>query len=562
MQIWPVKILFVRSFFICKGVNKMITVSKLSLIFSDKKLFEDVNLKFLPGNCYGLIGANGAGKSTFLKVLSGEKEASSGDVIIEKNKRLAVLNQNQNAFDSYTAIETVIMGYKELFEIMQEKEIFYAKEHMTDKEGFELAHLEAAFAELNGWDAESDAEKLLNGLNVPMDDFQKKMSDILPKNKVKILLVQALFGNPDILLLDEPTNHLDFEAIAWLENFLINYDNTVITVSHDRHFLNNVCTHMVDIDYYQAKMYSGNYDFWMESSQLVQRLMADKNKKKEERIQELKNFVARFSANLSKSAQATSRKKSLEKIQLDEIIPSTRKYPFIGFEIEKSLGKDVLEAENLSVSLDGKKLFENVSFIFNRGDKIALLGKNDLAKTALLKILAGELKPDTGTLKWGQTVSKAYFPSDNESYFEGNEQNLIDWLRQYSKDPAESYLRGFLGRMLFSGDQPLKQVKFLSGGEKMRCMYSKLMLSQANTLIIDSPTTHLDLEAIQSVNKGLEDYKGAIIVASHDHNLLQSVCNKIVEIGDLGAYTYEGTFDEFIDNIDIKIKTNSLYKGN
>jgi len=546
-------------FFICKGVNIMITVSSLSLIFSDKKLFEDVNLKFLPGNCYGIIGANGAGKSTFLKVLSGEKDPTSGEVIIEKNKRLAVLSQNQNAFDSYTALETVIMGYKELFDIMQKKEVFYNKEHLTDAEGYELAHLEGEFAELNGWDAESDAEKLLNGLNVPMSDFYSKMSDILPKNKVKILLAQALFGNPDILLLDEPTNHLDFEAIAWLETFLVNYDNTVITVSHDRHFLNNVCTHMVDIDYFQAKMYAGNYDFWMESSQLVQRLMADKNKKKEERIQELKNFVARFSANLSKSAQATSRKKSLEKIQLDEIVPSTRKYPFIGFEIEKQLGKDVLEVENLSGSLEGKKLFDDVSFTISRGDKIALLGKNDLAKTTLLKILAGEMKPDSGTIKWGQTVVKAYFPSDNESYFAGNELNLIEWLRQYSKDPVESYIRGFLGRMLFSGDQPLKQVKYLSGGEKMRCMYSKLMLSQANTLIIDSPTTHLDLEAIQSVNKGFEDYKGSIIVASHDHKLLQSVCNKIVEIGELGSYSYEGTLDEFIENSDIKLKLSSLY---
>jgi len=548
-------------FFICYGGYIVITVSSLSLIFPDKKIFEDVNLKFLPGNCYGVIGANGAGKSTFLKLLSGEKESSSGDVIIEKNKRLAFLTQNQNAFDAYTALETVIMGHKELFKIMQAKEVLYQKEHMTEAEGYEIATLEGRFAELDGWDAESDAEKLLNGLNVPESDFQKMMSDILPKNKVKILLAQALFGNPDILLLDEPTNHLDFEAIAWLENFLINYDNTVITVSHDRHFLNNVCTHMVDIDYFQAKMYTGNYDFWMESSQLVQKLMADKNKKKEERVQELKNFIARFSANLSKSSQATSRKKSLEKIQLDEIVPSTRKYPFIGFEIEKQLGKDVLEVENLSASLDGKKLFENVSFTVNRGDKVALLGNNDLAKTALLKILAGELKPDTGTMKWGQTVSKAYFPNDNESYFEGNDSNLIDWLRQYSKDPNESYIRGFLGRMLFSGDQPLKQVKFLSGGEKMRCMYSKLMLAQANTLLIDSPTTHLDLESIQSVNKGLEDYKGAVIVASHDHRLLETVCNKIVEIGDLGAFTYEDTLDEYIGNAEIKAKTSRLYRS-
>lgn len=539
----------------------MITVSNLSLIFSDKKIFEDVNLKFLLGNCYGVIGANGAGKSTFLKLLSGEKESSSGDIIIEQNKRLAVLSQNQNAFDHLTALEAVFIGHKELFEIMQAKEVLYEKETITDQEGYELSHLEARFIELDGWDAETDAEKLLNGLNVPQSEFNKKMKDILPKLKVKILLAQALFGNPDILLLDEPTNNLDFDAIKWLENFLINYDNTVITVSHDRHFLNNVCTHMVDIDYFQAKLYAGNYDFWMESSQLVQKLMADKNKKKEERIQELKAFIARFSANLSKSSQATSRKKSLEKIELDEIIPSSRKYPFIGFEIDKQLGKDVLEVKDLSISLAGKKLFSNVSFVINRGEKVALLGDNDLAKTALLKILAGELKPETGSIKWGQTVTKSYLPSDNDSYFIDKSINLIEWLRQYSKEPAESYIRGFLGRMLFSGDQPLKEVKFLSGGEKMRCMYSKLMLAQANTLLIDSPTIHLDLEAIQAVNKGLEDFKGSLIVSSHDHNLLQSVCNKVVEIGDLGSYSYEGTFDEYIENKDIKERVKLLYKN-
>lgn len=539
----------------------MITVSNLSLIFSDKKIFEDVNLKFLPGNCYGVIGANGAGKSTFLKLLSGEKESSSGDIIIEQNKRLAVLSQNQNAFDHLTALEAVFIGHKELFEIMQAKEVLYEKETITDQEGYELSHLEARFIELDGWDAETDAEKLLNGLNVPQSEFNKKMKDILPKLKVKILLAQALFGNPDILLLDEPTNNLDFDAIKWMENFLINYDNTVITVSHDRHFLNNVCTHMVDIDYFQAKLYAGNYDFWMESSQLVQKLMADKNKKKEERIQELKTFIARFSANLSKSSQATSRKKSLEKIELDEIIPSSRKYPFIGFEIDKQLGKDVLEVKDLSISLAGKKLFSNVSFVINRGEKVALLGDNDLAKTALLKILAGELKPETGSIKWGQTVTKSYLPSDNDSYFIDKSINLIEWLRQYSKEPAESYIRGFLGRMLFSGDQPLKEVKFLSGGEKMRCMYSKLMLAQANTLLIDSPTIHLDLEAIQAVNKGLEDFKGSLIVSSHDHNLLQSVCNKVVEIGDLGSYSYEGTLDEYIENKDIKERVKLLYKN-
>ncbi len=537
----------------------MITVANLSLIFSDKKLFENINLKFTPGNCYGVIGANGAGKSTFLKLLSGDRESSSGEVIIEKNKRLAVLNQNQHAFDQYTAIQTVIMGYKDLYQIMEEKEILYSKAEITEEEGLKLAHLEVEFAEMDGWDAEYAAEKLLNGLNVPEADFNKQMKNILPKNKVKILLAQALFGNPDILLLDEPTNHLDFEAINWLENFLINYENTVITVSHDRHFLNNVCTHIVDIDYFQAKMYPGNYDFWMESSALIQKLMADKNKKKEERIQELKNFIARFSANASKSSQATSRKKSLDKIELDQIIPSTRRYPFIGFDIEKPLGKDVLEVSNLKASINGKTLFENVSFVMNRGDKVALLGRNDLAKTALLKILAGELEADEGIIKYGQTVVKSYFPNDNEAYFKGNHLNLIEWLRQYSKDPNESYIRGFLGRMLFSGEQPLKQVKYLSGGEKMRCMYSKLMLSNANTLLIDSPTNHLDLEAIQSVNKGFEDYNGSIVLASHDHKLLQTVCNKVVEIADKGSFQYEGTLDEFLDNQDIKPRIKLLY---
>ncbi|MCD4826174.1 MAG: ATP-binding cassette domain-containing protein [Acholeplasmataceae bacterium] len=538
----------------------MIAVSNLSLIFPDKKIFTDVNLKFVPGNCYGIIGANGAGKTTFLKLLSGEKKATSGDIIIEKDKRLATLNQNQNAFDQYTVLETVIMGYKELFQIMKDKEVFYEKMDLTEAEGYQLADLEILFAELDGWNAEVDAEKLLNGLNVPMEDFNKKMSDILPKNKVKVLLAQALFGNPDILLLDEPTNHLDFEAINWLEEYLINYENTVITVSHDRHFLNNVCTHMVDIDYFQAKLYPGNYDFWLESSALVQKLMADKNKKKEERILELKNFIARFSANLSKSSQATSRKKSLEKIELDEIVPSSRKYPFIGFDIEKVLGKDVLEVNNLGLTVDGNVLFENVSFIINREDKIALVGKNDLAKTALLRVLAGELKPTTGTLKWGQTVSKSYFPGENHKYFENNDLNLVEWLRQYSKEPAETYIRGFLGRMLFSGEQALKEVKFLSGGEKMRCMFSKMMLSQANTLIIDSPTNHLDLETIQSVDNGLSNFKGAMILVSHDHRLLQSVTNKVVEIGDIGSYSYEGTFDSYLSHDQLKDQRKQIYK--
>lgn len=537
----------------------MITVSNLSLVFPDKKLFEDVNIKFTAGNCYGVIGANGAGKSTFLKVLSGEKESTKGDVIIEKNKRLATLKQNQNAYDHLTVMETVIMGHKELYDIMKQKEVLYSKTDFTEAEGFLLADLEVRFAELDGWNAEVEVEKLLNGLNVPQEDFYKNMADVLPKHKVKVLLAQALFGNPDILLLDEPTNHLDFEAIHWLEEFLINYENTVITVSHDRHFLNNVCTHMVDIDYYQAKLYPGNYDFWMESSQLIQRLMADRNKKKEERMEELKAFIARFSANLSKSRQATSRKKSLEKIQLEDIVPSLRKYPFIGFDIEKQLGKDVIQVDNISYTHDGITLFKNVSFMMTRGDKVALLGDNDLAKTAILRILAGELEPTSGNIKWGQTVQKAYFPADNEPYFKSN-MNLIEWLRQYSKEPAESYIRGFLGRMLFTGDQPLKEVKYLSGGEKMRCMFSKLMMSNANTLLIDSPTNHLDLESIEAVNNGLSNYQGAIILSSHDHRLLDTVCNKIVEIGDLGSIQYQGTLDEYISNENIKERIKTIYK--
>ncbi len=538
----------------------MITVSNLSLVFSDKKLFEDVNIKFTKGNCYGVIGANGAGKSTFLKILSGLREPSKGSVIIDKDKRLAVLSQDQNAFDDFTVIQTVMMGHKTLFEIMQQKEVLYAKETITDEEGYLLSELETTFAEMNGWEAESDAEKLLNGLRVPQSDFNKRMASVSPKNKVKILLAQALFGNPDILLLDEPTNNLDFDAINWLEKFLIDYDNTVITVSHDRHFLNNVCTHMVDIDYYQVKLFAGNYDFWLESSQLIQKLMADKNKKKEDQIAELKAFIARFSANLSKSSQATSRKKSLEKIELDEIVPSSRKYPFIGFDIEKQLGKDVLEVENLSYETNGQSLFKNVSFSMNNGDKVALIGDNDLANTALIKILAGELEPTSGTIKWGQTVRTAHLPSENNAFFDKKTDNLIEWIRPYSKEPAESYLRGFLGRMLFSGDQALKEVRHLSGGERMRCMYSKLMLSQANTLLIDQPTNHLDLESIQAVNKGFEEYKGAMLIASHDHTLLQSVCNKIVELGNQGSIMYEGKLDEYLDLEELKSKRAGLNK--
>ena len=537
----------------------MITVSNLDLIFPDKKIFEDVNLKFLPGNCYGVIGANGAGKSTFLKILSGEKESTKGNVFIEKGNRMAVLKQDHFEYDEYRVVETVIMGHKRLFEIMQLKEVLYVKEPFTDEDGLKLADLEVEFAELDGWNAEVEAEKLLHGLGVPSNLFEKKMSEVLGKDKVKILLAQALFGSPDILLLDEPTNHLDFAAIQWFENFLMDYDKTVITVSHDRHFLNKVCTHMVDIDYYKVKLYVGNYDFWRESSDLAQRLMQDSNKKKEEKIKALQAFIARFSANASKSSQATSRKKSLEKINLDEIVPSSRRYPFVGFDINRNLGKDVLYVENLSASYKGDKVFENVSFVVNRDEKVAIQGKNDLARTVLLKVLAGEMEPDEGTIKWGQTVELGSLPSDNNEFFNNNNLNLVEWLRQYSKEPAESYLRGFLGRMLFSGDQPLKKVKYLSGGEKMRCMLSRLMLSEANTLIVDQPTNHLDLEAIQSVNQGLTNYKGSLLLSSHDHSLLSSVTNKVVEIGKKGSVTFNGPFDEYLKNEAFKEKVTQIY---
>ena len=538
----------------------MITVSNLDLIFPDRKIFEGVNMKFLPGNCYGVIGANGAGKSTFLKILSGEKESTSGHVFIEKGNRMTVLKQDHFEYDDFTVLETVIMGHKRLFEIMEQKEVLYVREPFTDEDGLALADLEVEFAELDGWNSETDAEKLLNGLGVPQDLFEKKMSEVLGKDKVKVLLAQALFGNPDILLLDEPTNHLDFAAIRWFENFLLDYDKTVITVSHDRHFLNKVCTHTVDIDYAKVKLYQGNYDFWRQSSELAQRLMMDSNKKKEEKIKALQAFIARFSANASKSSQATSRKKSLEKINLDEIVPSSRKYPYIGFDIARNLGKDILTVENLSASYQGKKVFENVSFVVNRDDKIAITGKSDLARTLLLKVLAGDIEPDTGIIKWGQTVEKASLPADNNEFFNNNDLNLVEWLRQYSKEPAESYLRGFLGRMLFSGDQPLKKVKVLSGGEKMRCMFSRLMLSEANTLIVDQPTNHLDLEAIQSVNTGLKEYKGSMLLSSHDHSLLSSVSNKVIVIGELGSYTFDGEFDNYLTNEKAKIERKKLYR--
>lgn len=526
----------------------MISVSNLDLIFSDKKIFKDVNLKFTPGNCYGVIGANGAGKSTFLKILSGEKESTGGFVHIEKGNRMAVLKQDHFAYDEFTVMDTVIMGHKRLYDIMVEKDALYSKEDFTDADGMRSAELEGEFAELDGWSSESEVEILLKGLNVETKDYYSLMKDVTAEDKVRVLLAQALFGSPDILLLDEPTNHLDFQTITWLENFLLDYDKTVITVSHDRHFLNKVCTHMVDIDYFQAKMYPGNYDFWRESSELAKKLMQNTNKKKEDKIKELKAFIARFSANASKSSQATSRKKSLDKINLDEIVPSSRKYPYVGFEPLRDLGKDVLTVENLSASENGKTIFENISFSIARDDKIALLGTDDALKTTLMKVLSGDIEPDTGTIKWGQTVIKSSLPKDNNDYFNDNDVSLLKWIQEYSMDPAESYLRGFLGRMLFSGDEVYKKVKFLSGGEKMRCMLSKLMLSHANTLLLDQPTNHLDLESIQSVNVGLDRFNGSLLLTSHDHSLLSSVCNKMIIVGPKGAHVYNGDFESYLKN--------------
>ncbi len=529
----------------------MIQVQNLDLVFSDKKLFEDVNLKFTMGNCYGVIGANGAGKSTFLKVLSGEKDSTRGNVIIEKNLRLAFLKQDHFEYDEYNVLDAVIIGHARLYEVRTLKDALYMKEDFSDEDGIQAAELEMEFAELNGWNSESEAEKMLHGLGVDKAQFTKQMSEVTGKDKVKILLAQALFGSPDILLLDEPTNHLDFGAIRWLENFLLDYDKIVITVSHDRHFLNKVCTHMVDIDFGQAKLYPGNYDFWRESSLLARKLMQDSNKKKSEKIKELEAFVARFSANASKSSQATSRKKSLEKIKLDDIAPSSRKYPFIGFSVERELGKDVVTVENLSASYKGEKIFENISFVINKTDKIALLGKDDLIKTVLLRVLSGELPADSGTIKWGQTAIHAHLPVDNNEYFD-NDLNMINWLRQFSKDDSEGYLRGFLGRMLFSGDEPFKKVSVLSGGEKMRCMFSKLMMMEANTLLIDQPTNHLDLEAIQSVNEGLRAFNGPIMLTSHDHTILSSVATKVIEVGKNGSITYEGEFDKYFEDKEVK----------
>ncbi|MGG1574018.1 ABC-F family ATP-binding cassette domain-containing protein [Fictibacillus sp. NRS-1165] len=539
----------------------MITVTNVGLRYGDRKLFEDVNIKFTPGNCYGLIGANGAGKSTFLKILSGEIEPQTGDVHITPGERLAVLKQNHFEYEENEVLETVIMGHARLYQIMQEKDAIYMKPDFTDEDGIKAAELEGEFAELNGWEAESEAAILLKGLGIGEELHYKKMADLSGSEKVKVLLAQALFGKPDILLLDEPTNHLDLRAIQWLEEFLINFENTVIVVSHDRHFLNKVCTHMADLDFGKIQLYVGNYDFWYESSQLALKMAQEQNKKKEEKIKELQNFVARFSANASKSKQATSRKKLLEKISLDDIRPSTRRYPFVNFSIDREIGNDLLMVKDLSKTIDGEKVLNNVSFTMNKGDKIAFVGKDENAVTVLFKILMGEMEADSGSFKWGVTTSQAYFPKDNTSYFENNDLNLVDWLRQYSPvDQSESFLRGFLGRMLFSGEEVLKKSKVLSGGEKVRCMLSKMMLSGSNVLLLDDPTNHLDLESITALNNGLISYKGSILFTSHDHQFVQTIANRIVEITPNGLLDKQMTYDEFLENEDLQKQREKMYQ--
>ncbi|RBP96378.1 ATPase subunit of ABC transporter with duplicated ATPase domains [Cytobacillus firmus] len=539
----------------------MITVSNVGLRYGDRKLFEDVNIKFTPGNCYGLIGANGAGKSTFLKILSGEIEAQSGSVHLGPGERLAFLKQNHFEYEEVEALKVVIMGHARLYEVMQEKDAIYMKADFTDEDGMKAAELEGEFAELNGWEAESEAAILLKGLGIEEELHDKKMADLSGSEKVKVLLAQALFGKPDVLLLDEPTNHLDIKAIQWLEEFLINFENTVIVVSHDRHFLNKVCTHIADLDFGKIQIYVGNYDFWYESSQLAQRMAQDANKKKEEKIKELQSFIARFSANASKSKQATSRKKLLDKISLDDIKPSSRKYPYVGFSPDREIGNDLLRVDGISKTIDGVKVLNNVSFIMNKDDKIALVGTNELAKTTLFKILTGEMEPDEGTYKWGVTTSQSYFPKDNSEFFENSDLNLVDWLRQFSPaDDSESFLRGFLGRMLFSGEEVLKKASVLSGGEKVRCMLSKMMLSGANVLMLDEPTNHLDLESITALNNGLINFKGSLVFASHDHQFIQTIANRIIEITPAGIVDKQMTYDEYLEDSSIQKQVAEMYQ--
>ena len=539
----------------------MITVNQVSLRFGDKKLFEDVNLKFTPGHCYGVIGANGAGKSTFLKILSGEIEPQTGSISMPPDFRLAVLKQDHFAYEDVQVLEVVLMGHEKLYAIMQEKNAIYMKADFSEADGMRAAELESEFAEMNGWEAESDAAILLKGLGVAELLHDKKMAELTESEKVKVLLAQALFGNPDILLLDEPTNGLDIQAIQWLEEFLIQFENTVIVVSHDRHFLNKVCTHIADVDYGKIEVFVGNYDFWYESSQLAQKMAQEQNKKKEEKIKQLQAFIARFSANASKSRQATSRKKLLENITLDDIKPSSRRYPYIAFTPEREIGKDVLRVEGLTKTIDGRKVLDNITFTMKRDDKIAFIGPDEIAKTTLFKIITGELEPDSGTYEWGVTTSLSYFPKDHSAYFENSNLTLVEWLRQFSpEDQTETFLRGFLGRMLFSGEEALKKAHVLSGGEKVRCMLSKMMLSNANILILDEPTNHLDLESITALNEGLIKFKGAMLFTSHDHQFVETTANRLIEITPNGMIDKEMTYNEYIQDKALQQQIASMYQ--
>ena len=540
----------------------MITVSDLSLNFSGRLLYDDVNLKFTPGNCYGVIGANGAGKSTFLKLLEGKLEPTTGNISIGSNERISSLNQDHFGFEEFTVMETVIQGHKKLYQIMKEKDAIYAKPDFSEEDGIKAAELEAEFAEMDGWNAEAEASQLLQSLGIPESLHDAKMSELPESDKVKVLLAQALFGEPDILLLDEPTNGLDVHTISWLEDFLADYQNIVIVVSHDRHFLNQVCTHMCDVDYGKIKLYVGNYDFWLESSQLAAKLQANANAKKEEKIKELQEFIARFSANASKSKQATSRKKQLEKITLDDIKPSSRKYPFIKFEMERELGNDLVKVENVSHTIDGEKILDNVSFIIRPGEKVALLSRNDLATTTLMQILAGEIESDEGTVTWGQTTSQSYMSKDLNASFDNDELSILDWLRQFAtkEQNDNTFLRGFLGKMLFSGDDIDKQIKVLSGGEKVRCILAKMMLERANVLLMDDPTNHLDLESITSLNDSMIDFKGSIIFTSHDHEYIQTIANHIIEVGPKGIVDrFDTTYDEFLALDSVQEQVEKLY---
>ncbi|KAA9232361.1 ABC-F family ATP-binding cassette domain-containing protein [Aerococcus urinae] len=542
----------------------MLQVSNVSLHFSDRKLYDNVNLKFNPGNCYGIIGANGAGKSTFLKILSGEIAPSTGEVSKEANERISVLNQDHFAFEEYSPIDTVIMGNKELYQIREEKDAIYAKSDFSEEDGIRAGELEAQFAEMNGWEAESEASQLLQGLGIAEDKHYQLMSELEERDKVKVLLAQALFGNPDILLLDEPTNGLDAESIEWLAEYIINFPNAVIVVSHDRYFLNQVCTHICDVDFGKIKLYVGNYDFWKQSSELAAKLQADANAKKEEKVKELKAFIARFSANASKSKQATSRKKMLDKIELDDIQPSSRKYPYVGFEPEREIGNDVLTVEGLSKTIDGVKVLDNITFHLKNDDKVAFVSRNDVAVTTLFQILMGEMEPDSGSFKWGVTTSQSYLPRDTSKEFENSDQSILQWLFQYAKTPEEqdnTFLRSFLGRMLFSGDDVNKHVNVLSGGEKVRCMLSKMMLSKANVLVMDNPTNHLDLESISSLNDGLIRFKGVLLFSSHDREFLSTIANRVIHVSPNGLVDRIDTgYEEYLNNEDTQARVDALYQ--